>query len=156
MPRPNPPPFDPLDDDEEDFPDDPRITVQGRSRHFHGASHCRSDTGQPVYPCPACQSLHTEPRHVARRIGGAIGTVAGASGAFAGALAGAESGTVFGAIIAGPPGAVIGSLAGAILAALAGAAAGGGAGIAIGEMVDANILHNYRCRACGHVFSLDD
>lgn len=113
----------------------------------------RPDTGEVIYACPACESLHTEPRHVARRIGGAIGATAGGTSAAAAALSGAEFGAAAG-MPGGPFGVLCGSIAGAIIAGLAGAAAGCATGAALGETIDRKVLDNWRCRACGHTFSI--
>jgi hypothetical protein len=113
----------------------------------------RTDTGDVIYTCPACESLRTEPRHVARRIGGAIGATAGGTSAAATALSGAELGAAAGTL-GGPIGVLCGSIAGAIIASLAGAAAGCATGAALGETLDRKVLDNWRCRACGHTFSI--
>jgi phage tail tape-measure protein len=103
--------------------------------------------------CPNCQSDRIGTRNTGRKAGGAIGTVAGAASGAAGALGGAEIGGTVGAV-AGPAGALLGAFAGAILGGLFGGAAGGAVGASLGETVDANILDNYRCLACGHCFSV--
>jgi hypothetical protein len=113
----------------------------------------RPDTGEVIYACPACESLRTEARHVARRIGGAIGATAGGTGAAAAALSGAEIGAAAGTL-GGPFGVMCGGIAGAIIAGLAGAAAGCATGAALGETIDRKVLDNWRCRACGHTFSI--
>lgn len=114
---------------------------------FHTGTH------RVVYPCPSCKSLQTEPRHHARRIGGAIGAAAGAVSAAAAALSGAELGAAVGAI-GGPLGAMCGAIGGAVIAGLAGAAAGCATGAALGSAIDQNVLDNWCCRACGHTFSI--
>ncbi|WP_244255700.1 complement resistance protein TraT [Burkholderia vietnamiensis] len=101
--------------------------------------------------CTRCQSGHIEALNYARRAGGAIGTAAGASGAVAMALSGAEVGAAVG-MLAGPVGSAVGGIAGAILAGLVGGAAGCVAGSSLGEVIDANILDNYRCITCGFTF----
>ena len=116
--------------------------------------HYRSDTGEVIYACPACESLRTEARHVARRIGGAIGATAGGTSAAAAALSGAELGAAAGTF-GGPFGVLCGSIAGAIIAGLAGAAAGCATGAALGETIDRKVLDNWRCRACGYTFSIE-
>ncbi|CAD6557047.1 hypothetical protein LMG28140_06050 [Paraburkholderia metrosideri] len=112
-----------------------------------------SGTSSVIYPCPACQSLQTEPRHRARRIGGAIGAAAGATSTAAAALSGAEIGATVGTP-GGPFGVLCGAIAGAVIAGLAGAAAGCATGAALGETLDQKVLDNWRCRACGHTFSI--
>lgn len=113
----------------------------------------RPGTDDVMYACPACESFRTEPRHVARRIVGAIGTAAGATSAAAAALSGAEFGAATGTL-GGPLGVLCGSIAGAIIAGLAGAAAGCATGAALGETIDRKLLDNWRCRVCGHTFSI--
>jgi len=120
----------------------------------HELPRYRPDTGKVIYACPACESLRTEPRHIARRIGGAVGATAGGMSASAAALSGAELGAAAGTL-GGPFGVLCGSIAGAIIAGLAGAAAGCATGAALGETIDRKVLDNWRCRACGHTFSID-
>lgn len=117
-----------------------------------GATHCRPGAG-PIYPCPYCQSLRTEPRHTARRIGGAIGAAAGATSAIAITLSGAEVGATAG-LIGGPFGAACGGIAGAVLAGLVAGAAGCATGAACGEALDQKVLDNWRCLACCRTFSV--
>lgn len=112
----------------------------------------RPDTGELIYACPACESFRTEPRHLARRIGGALGAAAGGTSAAAASLSGAELGAAAGAL-GGPVGVLCGSIAGAIIAGLAGAAAGCATGAGLGETFDNKVLLNWCCRACGHTFS---
>jgi hypothetical protein len=150
-------PFEPSDDDEEwlqhcrrahdphEPPDDRHLGDE--LPRYHSGTH------GVIYPCPACQSLLTEPRHRARRIGGAIGAAAGATGAAAAALSGAEIGATVGTP-GGPFGVLCGAIAGAVIAGLAGAAAGCATGAALGESLDQKVLDNWRCRACGHTFSI--
>lgn len=109
-------------------------------------------TGNAIYACPACESLRTGPRHLARRIGGTLGAAAGGTSAMAAALSGAELGATAGTL-GGPFGVVCGAIAGAIIAGLAGAAAGCATGAALGERIDLTVLDNWRCRACGLAFS---
>lgn len=119
----------------------------------HEIPRYRPDTGEIIYACPECESFRTEPRHVARRIGGAIGTAAGGTSAAAAALSGAEMGAAAGSV-GGPFGVLCGSIAGAIIAGLAGAAAGCATGAALGETIDQKVLNNWYCRACRHTFSV--
>lgn len=65
------------------------------------------------------------------------------------------SGTAIGAVT-GPVGIALGGLAGAILGGLAGGAVGSLAGTRLGEEIDARVLDNFECQACGHVFSNPD
>ncbi|WP_284897999.1 hypothetical protein [Burkholderia sp. lyk4-R2A-23] len=136
----------PFDDDEESWSTGPSRSDAAESTHYRPGSG-------PIYPCPQCQSLRTEPRHVARRIGGTVGAAAGATGAVAIALSGAEAGATAG-LIAGPIGSACGGVAGAILAGLIAGAAGCATGAAFGEAVDQKILDNWRCLACGRTFSV--
>ncbi len=103
-------------------------------------------------PCPQCQSLRTEPRHVARRIGGAVGAAAGVTSGMAVILSGAEAGAVAG-LIGGPIGVACGGIAGAILAGLVAGAAGCATGAACGQAIDHMVLDNWRCLACGRTFT---
>ena len=56
-------------------------------------------------------------------------------------------------MVAGPVGSIFGGLAGALMGALFGGAAGCAAGAAVGEVIDTNVLDNYKCQDCGHSFS---
>lgn len=146
------PPFLPFGDDEDAWR--PKHSLPEAASE---PSRFRSDAAYQVeserYPCPQCQSLQTLPRHVARRIGGAVGAAAGATSAIALALAGAETGAAIG-MVGGPIGAACGSLAGAILAGLVAGAAGCATGATFGEALDQKVLNNWRCLACGRVFTL--
>lgn len=153
-------PYPPFDDDNEDewlaehVRPHEREPAQAPPRPFgQELPRHRPDTGDVIYACPACESFRTEPRHIARRIVGAIGTAAGGTSAAAAALSGAELGAAAGTL-GGPFGALCGSIAGAIIAGLAGAAAGCATGAALGETIDQKVLDNWRCRACGHTFSI--
>ncbi|EMD9441684.1 hypothetical protein VXE32_005740 [Burkholderia cepacia] len=156
--RPPPLPFDEDDEDEwlaEQLPLHEREPAHTSSRPFgQELPRYRPDTGELIYACPACESLRTEARHVARRIGGAIGATAGGASAAAAALSGAEIGAAAGTL-GGPVGMLCGSIAGAVIAGLAGAAAGCATGAALGETIDRKVLDNWRCRACGHTFSIE-
>jgi hypothetical protein len=105
--------------------------------------------------CPKCQSSRVEVRHRARKTGGAIGAVAGIASGIAIALSGAETGAAVG-VFAGPAGAVCGAIAGAVIAGLIGGTAGCATGSVFGEVIDGNILNNFRCHTCQHVFSRHD
>ncbi|SED73999.1 hypothetical protein SAMN02787142_3732 [Burkholderia sp. WP9] len=154
------PPCPPFDEDDDD------TWQHGPTRpHSHGFEQEPSrpsehaippycpNTGNAIYACPACNSVRTAPRHLARRIGGALGAAAGGTSAIAAALSGAELGAAAGTL-GGPVGVLCGAIAGAILAGLAGAAAGCAAGAALGERIDHTVLANWRCRDCGHAFSV--
>lgn len=134
--------------------------------HEHDVRHPDEDAAAPTAStspatalataqvrCPHCLSSRIDTRNLARKAGSTIGSVAGATGAMTAALAGAETGAAVGAF-AGPLGSVFGGLAGAIIAGLAGSAAGCAAGSVVGAAIDANVLDNYRCLACQHVFSV--
>lgn len=151
-------PRQPFDKDDEDEWRREQMRLQeseyGSPRSFgHEVPRQRPDTSEVIYACPACESFRTEPRHIARRIGGAIGATAGGTSAVAAALSGAEIGAAAGTL-GGPVGVLCGSIAGAIIAGLAGAAAGCATGAALGETLDQKVLDNWRCRACGHTFSI--
>lgn len=146
------PPFLPFDDDEDAWlPERPRPEAANEPARFSSDAAYRAEN--ECYPCPQCQSIHTVPRHIARRIGGAVGAAAGATSAIALALSGAETGAAIGTI-GGPIGVVCGSLAGAILAGLMAGAAGCATGATFGEALDQKVLNNWRCLACGRVFTL--
>lgn len=111
----------------------------------------------PGYFCPACQSRRVVDRDTAKKAGAAIGTIAGAAGGISGALSGvitgAEVGVALGAV-ATPVVPPLGAVAGAVVGALSGGIAGCVVGASLGEAVDAAILRNRRCLACGHTFSI--
>lgn len=98
--------------------------------------------------CPKCGSASIETPNLARRFGGAIGAIAGTTSGVALTLTGAEIG-----LLAGPIGAVLGAAAGVVIDGMVGGATGCAAGSRLGSAIDRNILHNQRCRACGHRFS---
>ncbi|WP_232454723.1 hypothetical protein [Burkholderia ubonensis] len=133
-------------DDDESFE---QGFVPPHARPNHTQASARSDS---IPSCPKCQSDRVEPRHRARKTGGAIGAVAGAASGAAFALSGAETGTAVG-MLAGPAGAVCGAIAGAVIAALIGGTAGCATGSMFGDIVDANVLDGAVCHACGHTFS---
>ncbi|WP_260449922.1 hypothetical protein [Burkholderia contaminans] len=145
------PPFLPFDDDEGACLPEPLPPQAGAPPRFGGDTASRAEDGRNS--CPKCQSVRTEPRHVARRIGGAVGAAAGATSAIALTLSGVETGAAIG-VLAGPVGAICGSVAGAILAGLVAGAAGCATGAAFGEALDQKVLHNWRCLACGCSFTV--
>lgn len=107
--------------------------------------------------CPACQSPRVVDRDTAKKACAAIGTIAGAAGGISGSLSGAITGAKVGvaltaaALPAAPP---LGAVAGAVVGALSGGIVGCVVGASLGEAVDAAILRNRRCLACGHTFSI--
>lgn len=108
----------------------------------------RDDALMEIEPrCHRCGSAHVESRHLARRFGGAIGAIVGTTGGVAAALAGAEVG-----FLSGPAGALLGAAAGVVIDGIVGGATDCAAGSRLGAAIDRNVLRNYRCRACGHVF----
>jgi hypothetical protein len=148
-------PPEPSGDDEPDETDDayrsPQSGLDRDASHFRDTS---AGAHSMTVSCPKCRSPGVETRHHARKAGGAVGTVAGMASGIGIALSGAEIGATVG-IIAGPPGAACGAIAGAVIAGLICGAAGCAAGAAFGEAVDAKVLDNYRCLACGYTFSPD-
>ena len=102
--------------------------------------------------CPYCQSPKVIALDYGRKLGGAVGTAAGAASAFPRTLIAVETG-LFASTIAGPPGFVVGTLAGYVLSSLIGGYVGNTAGTALGEVIDENILDNYRCLGCQRKFS---
>lgn len=118
----------------------------------------RSDRDRPsaspnsILCCPKCDSPRVGPRNLARKTGGAIGAVAGATGGIAVALSNSNSSPAS-VLVAAPVGAVCGAIAGAVIAGLVGGAAGCATGSAFGEIVDEKVLDNFRCMACGYLFS---
>jgi hypothetical protein len=152
------PPFFPYGDEDEDD------MLQHRQHGLHRlypppepdereSPRFRPDNGNLVWPCPSCESPRTEQRHIARRICSAVGAAAGATSAIAASLSGAETGAAIG-LLGGPVGAVCGGIAGAILAGLVAGAAGCATGAALGEAIDQTVLNNWRCLACGRVFTV--
>ncbi|WP_322066144.1 hypothetical protein [Burkholderia ubonensis] len=132
-------------------------------RHLHGlpppeqAENDESPRFRPgkglVWPCPSCSSLRTEQRHIARRVCSAVGAAAGATSGAVAVLSGAETGAAIGAL-GGPIGAMCGGVAGAVLAGLVAGAAGCATGAAFGEALDHTVLNNWRCVACGRLFTV--
>lgn len=102
--------------------------------------------------CPACLSIRVTSLDTGKQSCAAIGTLAGAAGALSAALSGAARGARVG-ICATPALPSLGAVAGAIVGGLSGGIAGCTVGAALGEAIDASILRNRRCLACGHRFS---
>ena len=102
--------------------------------------------------CPVCKSTKVQRLHTARSIGTTIGAVGGAASGAGGALSGAQTGAAVG-VVGGPVGMFLGGLAGAILGGMIGGAAGSMAGAKIGDVVDEQVLGNFQCGHCGHVFT---
>lgn len=98
--------------------------------------------------CPSCNSHRINTINLGRKVGGAsMALAAGASGL---TLTANTAKTVMMAASMSNPITAAGSL---LLNGLVSAAAGGIAGAALGEMVDENILDNFECLSCGHIFS---
>lgn len=131
------------------------LSCVGSTRPRHGLSPgIHMNPG--VAHCPQCRSSRVKPRYRARKVGSAIGTLAGAAAGTARIAGAAKLGAEFGAtlgFVAGPGGASIGAIAGAVLGSMVGAAAGCAVGAALGNAIDANVLDNHRCLACGCGFS---
>lgn len=136
-------------DDDETWPSDADTRRPGASEFFRD----RPGTTGAAHPCPQCQSMQTEPRHIARRIGGAVGAAAGATSGVAVTLSGAEVGAAVG-LMGGPIGLACGGIAGAILAGLVAGAAGCATGAACGQAIDHMVLDNRRCLTCGRTFTI--
>ncbi|WP_082729094.1 hypothetical protein [Burkholderia sp. LA-2-3-30-S1-D2] len=154
------PPLFPYDDgDEDENPAWQSALDRLRQRppppqHGEGESpRFRPGKGDLVFPCPSCESFRTEQRHIARRVCSAIGAAAGATSGAAAVLSGAETGAAVG-MLGGPVGSVCGGVAGAILAGLVAGAAGCATGAALGEAIDQKVLDNWRCLACGRLFTV--
>ncbi|MEW9572290.1 hypothetical protein ABQJ54_11055 [Rhodanobacter sp. Si-c] len=97
--------------------------------------------------CSQCRSTHVEPRNLARHYGGAIGAIVGTTGGVAAAVASAEAG-----VLGGPIGVLLGAAVGVVIDGIVGGATDCAAGSRLGETIDRSILHNHRCRTCGHTF----
>ena len=100
--------------------------------------------------CPLCASVRITSLNTGRKAGGAIGTLAGAAIGLPRVMTGAATGSRVGAsfgLLAGPAGIATGSLIGG--------ASGCITGTALGELLDQNVLDNYRCLDCRHSFSND-
>ncbi|MGG1946840.1 hypothetical protein AB1286_18825 [Trinickia sp. NRRL B-1857] len=141
--------YEPSERGEHDDIPEPRFTISPSGSPTTGRTAV-SDVG---LSCPRCHSSRIDTLNIARKAGTTIGSVAGATSGMAMALSGAEAGAVVGAV-GGPIGSIFGGLAGAVIAGLVGSAAGCAAGSMVGGAIDENVLDNYRCRTCGHVFSV--
>lgn len=104
--------------------------------------------------CPRCRSGRITTRNRARKVGGTIGMAAGATTGAAGLLQGAQAGWAAASSLA-PSGLPFSKIAGAIIGGIIGATTGCAIGLSLGELVDDNVLHNYRCLGCGLTFSPD-
>lgn len=112
----------------------------------------------PIPQCPRCASVRITSLNTGRKAGGAIGTLAGAAIGLPRVMTAAATGSRVGAsfgLLAGPAGIATGSIAGGIIGALIGGASGCITGTALGELLDQNVLDNYRCLDCRHSFSHD-
>ncbi|MGD7152626.1 hypothetical protein [Ralstonia pseudosolanacearum] len=136
-------------DDDEAWPSNADTRRPDASEFFRS----RHGTMGGAYPCPQCQSTQTEPRHIARRIGGAVGAAAGVTSGVAVTLSGAEIGAAVG-LMGGPIGLACCGIADAILAGLVAGAAGCATGAACGQAIDHMVLDNRRCLACGRTFTI--
>lgn len=149
-------PFEPVDDEWHRLHrglHEPREPAEDSSHFGDEVPRFHTGTRRVIYPCPSCESFHTEQRHIARRIWSAIGAAAGATSGAAAVLSGAEAGATIGTL-GGPIGAVCGGVAGAVLAGLVAGAAGCATGAAFGEALDLKVLNNWRCLACGRTFTV--
>lgn len=109
------------------------------------------DQREVSFNCPNCRSTRVSALGYARKVGGAVGAVAGVASGAAGILGGAEAGAALG-VFAGPLGILVGGLFGAVLGGVAGGVVGCAAGAQLGDVVDSNVLENYRCLSCGYTF----
>ena len=98
----------------------------------------------PPILCPCCHSAQVECRNLGRKAGSALGVLFGAAGVM----------SSLSAITGGPGGAILGHVAQLLMRAMVGGASGCAVGAALGEVVDENILENYRCLRCRHCFSM--
>lgn len=98
----------------------------------------------PPLLCPCCQSAQVECRNIGRKAGSALGVLFGAAGVVS------SLSTMAGV----PGGAILAHVAQVLMRAMVGGASGCAVGAALGEVVDENILENYRCLSCRHSFSM--
>lgn len=98
----------------------------------------------PPILCPCCQSAHVKCRNIGRKAGSALGVLFGAAGVI----------SSLSAMTGVPGGVILGHVAQVLMRAMVGGASGCAVGAALGEVVDENILENYRCLRCRHSFSM--
>lgn len=106
--------------------------------------------------CPRCGDARVETRNRARSVAAALGALAGGLNKIptpwrdpAGWLSYVGPSMAMVAV----PGVPLRAKARAALYVVAGATAGCAAGAALGTLLDANVLKNHCCLACGHKFS---
>lgn len=104
-------------------------------------------TSRMISTCPKCRSDRITTRDYGKRAGAAIGAVTGAVDGFSEALKGVAKCGAAG--LAGRPHtALFGGIACAVMGAFVHGAAGGVAGATVGQVIDDNILKNFRCLDC--------
>ncbi|MFM9925439.1 hypothetical protein VLK31_20790 [Variovorax sp. H27-G14] len=97
-----------------------------------------------MHICPRCESDSVVSRDRAKKVGSALGAITGAAWGIACVMRGAQAGAFVGTM-KGPTGSLLSLVANAALAGLAGA-------VAIGQALDASVLDNHQCLACGYTF----
>ena len=98
--------------------------------------------------CPKCLSERIGKNNYGKKAAGVVGAAAGVYGGYASAIAGARTGAMVGAM-AGP----VTATRGGVLGDLLGGATCVAAGIILGDVLDEQVLDNFRCLECGHSFS---
>ncbi|ERS11495.1 hypothetical protein Q673_11030 [Marinobacter sp. EN3] len=98
--------------------------------------------------CPKCLSERIGKNNYGKKAAGVVGAAAGVYGGYASAIAGARTGAMVGAM-AGP----VTGIGGAVIGGLLGGVTGVSAGIILGDVLDEQVLDNFRCLGCGHSFS---
>lgn len=95
--------------------------------------------------CPQCESSRVVCRDRAKKVGSALGALTGTAWGAVRAMRGVRLGGPEDTG-KGPTGSLLSSMVGAALTGLAG-------GATIGQAVDANLLDNHACIACGWTFT---
>jgi len=101
--------------------------------------------------CPNCLSVRIGKNNYGKKTAGVVGAGAGAVGGVSAASTGAAYGSAVG-LVGGPVGVTFGRVTGAIIGGLVGGTTGASAGVALGEVLDGQVLDNYRCLECDYCF----
>jgi hypothetical protein len=98
--------------------------------------------------CSSCNSHRIIEINLAKRTAGTVGVLGGIASGLT-LASGAARTAITVASMSNP----ITAFGGLLLSGMASGIAGGIIGSALGEVVDDNILDNYECLSCGHIFS---
>lgn len=102
--------------------------------------------------CPRCRSSQIKTLNYGRKIGGFIGAITGVASGVISSLGDTKSNRLLGMYIRMPP---TDTLVNALLRGLQAGIAGCSIGLTLGNMIDSEILSNYKCLSCKHRFTIN-